>query len=94
MTVMFEDGVLNGRQTLPIDKPHGARMRRETGPGRRQRPAVRLLPAGRHGHLRGAADRLLLQAPGFRVTLLECDDAKRAWILRTLRQSIDTYVAA
>jgi aspartate/methionine/tyrosine aminotransferase len=29
---------------------------------------------------------------GFRITLLESDDRKRAWILRTLRESIDTYV--
>jgi len=31
---------------------------------------------------------------GFRITLLESDDAKRAWILKTLRESIDSYVAS
>ncbi|HEO71451.1 MAG TPA: aminotransferase, partial [Candidatus Hydrogenedentes bacterium] len=31
---------------------------------------------------------------GFRVTLLEHDDAKRAWIFSTLRESIDAYVAS
>jgi aspartate/methionine/tyrosine aminotransferase len=31
---------------------------------------------------------------GFRGTLLESDDAKRAWILETLRDSIDAYVAS
>jgi aspartate/methionine/tyrosine aminotransferase len=29
---------------------------------------------------------------GFRGTLLETDDAKRAWILRSLRSAIDQYV--
>ena len=31
---------------------------------------------------------------GFRMTLLETDDAKRAWILKTLRESIDQYIAS
>ena len=29
---------------------------------------------------------------GFRATLLEADDAKRAWILKSLREGIDQYV--
>jgi aspartate/methionine/tyrosine aminotransferase len=29
---------------------------------------------------------------GFRATLLEADDEKRAWILRSLRRAIDEYV--
>ncbi len=29
---------------------------------------------------------------GFRATLLEADDAKRAWILQSLRNAIDAYV--
>ena len=31
--------------------------------------------------------------PGFRVTLLETDDTKRAWIFKTLREAIDQYLA-
>jgi len=31
---------------------------------------------------------------GFRATLLEADDDKRAWILRSLRVAIDQYVAS
>ena len=31
---------------------------------------------------------------GFRATLLEADESKRAWILDTLRRSIDEYVAS
>jgi aspartate/methionine/tyrosine aminotransferase len=31
---------------------------------------------------------------GFRMTLLENDDARRAWILQTLRESIQTYLAS
>jgi hypothetical protein len=29
---------------------------------------------------------------GFRATLLEHDDEKRAWILRRIRESIEAYV--
>jgi aspartate/methionine/tyrosine aminotransferase len=31
---------------------------------------------------------------GFRATLLEADDNKRAWILDTLRSAIDQYLAS
>jgi aspartate/methionine/tyrosine aminotransferase len=31
---------------------------------------------------------------GFRITLLETDDAKRAWIFKTLREAIDHYIAS
>ena len=31
---------------------------------------------------------------GFRGTLLEADDTKRAWIFRTLREAIDRYVTS
>ena len=31
---------------------------------------------------------------GFRGTLLEANDTKRAWILDTIRDSIETYVAS
>ena len=36
----------------------------------------------------------LLEARGFRVTLLECDDAKRAWMLSTLATAVREYVAS
>jgi aspartate/methionine/tyrosine aminotransferase len=31
---------------------------------------------------------------GFRATLLESDAEKRAWILKTLRESIEAYIAS
>jgi aspartate/methionine/tyrosine aminotransferase len=31
---------------------------------------------------------------GFRITLLECDDAKRAWMLSTLANAVREYVAS
>ncbi len=31
---------------------------------------------------------------GFRATLLEADDERRAWILESLRTAIDRYVAS
>ncbi|MCD4823528.1 MAG: aminotransferase, partial [Phycisphaerae bacterium] len=31
---------------------------------------------------------------GFRITLLECDDEKRAWMLRTLAKAVRDYLGA
>jgi len=31
---------------------------------------------------------------GFRVTILETDDTRRAWIFQTIRAAIDAYVAS
>jgi aspartate/methionine/tyrosine aminotransferase len=30
--------------------------------------------------------------PGFRFTLLETDDAKRAWVFRTLAEAVTAYI--
>lgn len=93
-TVMFEDGVLNDRQTLPIEAP--AVRRRIESMVQGVAPDKRFVY-----YLMGATGIVVVPLTGFqsdhhgfRITLLEADDAKRAWILRTLRESIDTYVRA
>jgi len=93
-TVMFRDGVLNGRQTLPIDDDG---IRRTV-----ERLVEDVEPDKRFVYyLLGATGIVVVPLTGFqsthhgfRATLLETDDRKRAWIFKTLRGSIDRYVAS
>ena len=93
-TAMFRDGILNGEQSLPIPEP-GIRA------------AVEELVAGVAPdkrfvyYLMGATGIVVVPLSGFqsshfgfRATLLEADDRKRRWIFRTLRESMDRYVAS
>jgi aspartate/methionine/tyrosine aminotransferase len=93
-TVMFKPGLLRNDQVLQIDNPKVA-------------AAVERMVAGVEPdkrfvyYLMGATGIVVVPLTGFqcshhgfRGTLLESDDAKRAWILETLRDSIDAYVAS
>lgn len=91
-TVMFRDGVLNDRQILPIENP--AIREKIEHMVRGVAPDKRFVY-----YLMGATGIVVVPLTGFhcahhgfRGTLLETDDAKRAWILKTLRESIDQYV--
>ncbi len=93
-TVMFKDGVLGDKQTLKIE----SRTVRE----RIEKMVDGVAPDKRFVYyLMGATGIVVVpltgfqsEHHGFRATLLESDDAKRAWIYRTLRESIDAYVAS
>jgi len=92
-TVMFKDGILNDHQTLPIENPAVASRIRELV--RNVSPDKRFVY-----YLMGATGIVVVpltgfqcEHAGFRFTLLETDDVKRAWILKTLREAIDEYVA-
>ncbi len=91
-TVMFKDGILNGHQTLRIEND-GVRRRIEQMVNGVE-PDKRFVY-----YLMGATGIVVVPLTGFqcthhgfRATLLETDDAKRAWILRTLCESIELYV--
>ena len=93
-TVMFKEGVLNHGQCLPIEN-ETIRAKIET--------SVQGASADRRFvyYLMGATGIVVVPLSGFqcdhhgfRATLLEADDSKRAWILETLRRSIDEYVAS
>ncbi len=92
-TVMFRPGALDGEHTLPIRDPQ-------------VRSAVERLVQGVEPdkrfvyYLMGATGIVVVPLTGFqsdhhgfRATLLESDDEKRAWVFRTLREAIDCYVA-
>jgi aspartate/methionine/tyrosine aminotransferase len=91
---MFEDGKLNGRQTLPIDDPS---IREEV-----ERMVQGVEPDKRFVYyLMGATGIVVVPLSGFqsthhgfRATLLETDDEKRGWIFSALRDAIDRYLGS
>jgi aspartate/methionine/tyrosine aminotransferase len=93
-TVMFKPGLLRNDQVLYIENPDVAAAV--------QRMVAGVEPDKRFVYyLMGATGIVVVPLTGFqcahhgfRGTLLEADDAKRAWILETLRESIDAYVAS
>jgi aspartate/methionine/tyrosine aminotransferase len=93
-TVMFHDGLLNGRQTLPIedDRVRGAVERMVDGVEPDKRFVYYLM--GATGIVVVPLSGFQSSHHGFRATLLETDDEKRRWIFRALRESIDGYVAS
>jgi aspartate/methionine/tyrosine aminotransferase len=94
LTVMFKDGVLNDRQTMPIEdatiREHIEALVKNVAPDKR---FVYYL-MGATGIVVVPLTGFQCDHPGFRVTLLESDDAKRRWIFETLRKAIDDYVAS
>jgi len=93
-TVMFKPGTLNNRQTLAIENPKAkARIEQLVG---------NVAPDKRFVYYLMAATGIVVvpltgfhcKHEGFRFTLLENDDAKRAWVFRTLRESIEAYVGS
>jgi aspartate/methionine/tyrosine aminotransferase len=93
-TVMFRPGVLGDAQRLAIEEPY-------------IRSAIEGMVEGVDPdkrfvyYLMGATGIVVVpltgfqsRHQGFRATLLETDDAKRAWLLKTLRESIDAYVGS
>jgi aspartate/methionine/tyrosine aminotransferase len=93
-TVMFKPGLLRSDQVLHIENPAvaAAVQRMVTGVEPDKRFVYYLM--GATGIVVVPLTGFQCSHHGFRGTLLEADDAKRAWILETLRESIDAYVAS
>ena len=93
-TVMFKPGILNENQTLAIDnskiKARIEELVKNVSPDKR---FVYYL-MGATGIVVVPLTGFHCSHEGFRVTLLESDPQKRAWIMKTLRESIDTYVGS
>ncbi|MBN2510714.1 MAG: pyridoxal phosphate-dependent aminotransferase [Spirochaetales bacterium] len=94
VTVLFDDGVLNDRQTLPIANPRAKEYIEEI---------VRDVPVDKRFvyYLLGAEGICVVPLTGFcctlkgfRVTLLECNDEVRTQLWHTLARSIETYLNA
>ncbi|MBI2423646.1 MAG: pyridoxal phosphate-dependent aminotransferase [Candidatus Hydrogenedentes bacterium] len=91
-TVMFKEGVLKSHQTLPIEnaaiKTHIEGLVKGVSPDKR---FVYYL-MGATGIVVVPLTGFQCAHEGFRLTLLETNPGKRAWIFKTLRESIQTYV--
>lgn len=92
LTVMFEDGVLNSGQTLRIENPQIRGMVEQL---------VQNVPNDRRFvyYLLGATGICVVPLSGFccrrdgyRITLLETDDARRRWMLETLAGAMRDYL--
>jgi alanine-synthesizing transaminase len=92
MTIMFEDGILNDKQSLTIENPQV----RETveklvqGVSNDYRFVYYLL--GATGICVVPLTGFCCKRDGFRVTLLETDDEKRRWTFQTLAKALKEYL--
>ncbi len=93
-TVMFKDGVLTNDQSLDIeDASIAAAIERMVDGVQPDKRFVYYL-MGATGIVVVPLTGFQCDHHGFRATLLEADDEKRAWILESLRVAIDQYVAS
>jgi aspartate/methionine/tyrosine aminotransferase len=92
MTVLFEPGALNGKNQLAIASPELRDVveRQCKGAAPDWCFVYRLL--GSRGICVVPLTGFYTPHPGFRFTLLETDDAKRAWIFRTLAEALAEYL--
>lgn len=94
VTVMFKKNVLNAQQSLPIEnlaiRERIEQLVKNVTPDKR---FVYYL-MGATGIVVVPLSGFQCEHAGFRMTLLETNAEKRAWILSTLRAAIDDYVAS
>ncbi len=92
LTVMFEPGALNNRQTLKIDNPAVRKLVEDlvAGGPNDQRFVYYLL--GATGICVVPLTGFCCKRDGYRVTLLECDDEKRRWTFQTLATAMREYL--
>jgi aspartate/methionine/tyrosine aminotransferase len=92
MTALFEPGVLDGDNRLPIENQQLKEIveRQCVGAALDARFVYHLLAST--GLCVVPLSGFCSPHPGFRFTLLETDDAKRAWIFRTLAEAVTSYI--
>jgi alanine-synthesizing transaminase len=92
MTALFEEGLLNAKQTLPVEDPELRVIveRQAAGAALDARFVYYLLAST--GICVVPLSGFCSPHPGFRFTLLETDDIKRRWTLETLARSITQYL--
>ncbi|HUU30850.1 MAG TPA: aminotransferase class I/II-fold pyridoxal phosphate-dependent enzyme, partial [Phycisphaerae bacterium] len=93
LTILFEDGVLNDRRRLPVENPEARACVEQLVQGvpRDLRFVYYLL--GATGICVVPLSGFCCKRDGFRVTLLECDDAKRRWTFEKIANALRQYVA-
>lgn len=93
-TVMFKEGVLNDHQLLPIENPRVRRRVEELAKDASPDKRFVCYLMGSTGIVVVPLSGFQCDHDGFRMTLLETDDTKRAWILRTLRDAVEGYISS
>ncbi len=94
MSVMFEEGVLNGQQTLEIENPKVKAHIEEIVQGVEVDKRFVYYLLGATGICVVPLTGFCCNRKGFRVTLLETDDAKRLHTWRTIVDAITRYLAS
>ena len=94
MSVLFDEGSLNDHQSLPIENETVRRTieKKVQGVQVDKRFVYYLLAAT--GICVVPLTGFCCNRKGFRVTLLETDNEKRAWTFKTISQSIEAYLAS
>jgi aspartate/methionine/tyrosine aminotransferase len=94
LTVLFEDGVLHNGQSLRIDNDAARTMVEGLVDGCAPDKRFVYYLLGATGICVVPLTGFCCRREGFRITLLETDDAKRAWMLETLAGAIREYVGS
>ncbi len=94
MSVVFEDGVLNNRQSLPIENPKAQEYVENKVKGVEVDKRFVYYLLGSTGICVVPLTGFCCSRKGFRITLLECDDDKRRWTFCTIADAIREYLAS
>lgn len=92
MSILFKDGVLNTKQSLPIKNPDVKKFIEDRVAGVEVDKRFVYYLLGATGVCVVPLTGFCCTRTGFRVTLLESDDAKRKWTWETIAESITRYV--
>jgi aspartate/methionine/tyrosine aminotransferase len=94
MSVLFEDGALNGKQNLPVTNPKAREYieNKLKGVEVDKRFVYYLLAST--GICVVPLTGFCCSRKGFRITLLEMNDEKRRWTYRTIAESIRDYIGS
>jgi alanine-synthesizing transaminase len=94
MSVLFDDGVLNNRQNLPISNTKAREYIENKVKGVEVDKRFVYYLLGSKGICVVPLTGFCCNRKGFRITLLEVDDAKRRWTFQTIAESIRHYISS
>jgi len=94
MSILFEDGVLNDKQTLPIDNPQAKTYIEERVSNVQVDKRFVYYLLGSTGICVVPLTGFCCRKKGFRVTLLETNDQKRLWTWHKIAESMQKYLAS
>jgi aspartate/methionine/tyrosine aminotransferase len=92
MSVLFEDGVLNNRQTLPISNAKALEYIENKVKGVEVDKRFVYYLLGSTGICVVPLTGFCCNRKGFRITLLEMNDEKRLWTYETIAVGIRNYI--